>query len=69
MLRTFAKRSLLLGESFPKRCSVVAHASMNVCAMTLKQASTVGVLLISKMKSGFLIKLTQNRKGKLKKIE
>lgn len=64
-LLTFAKSSLLLGESFPRRCSVVEHESMNVCAMTLKHASTVTVLLMSKIKSGFLMKFTQNRNGKL----
>ncbi len=40
---------------------------MNVCAMTERQESTDGVLLMSKMKSGFLMKLTQNLSGKLKK--
>lgn len=57
---TFANNSLLDGESFPSRCSAVEQASMNVCAITLKHASTVGVLLMSNMKSGFLMKFTQN---------
>lgn len=63
---TLANKSLLDGESLPSRCSVVEHASMKVCAITLRQASAVAVLLISKMKSGFLIKFTQNLSGRLK---
>lgn len=66
-LHTFAKSNLLLGESLPKRCSVVEHESMNVCAITLRHASTVTVLLISNMKSGFFMKFTQKRNGKLQK--
>lgn len=66
---TLAKSSLLLGESLPNRCSVVEHESMNVWAITLKHASTVVVLLMSNMKSGFLMKFTQNRNGKLETQE
>ena len=62
---SFANRSLLDGESFPSLCSEVEQASMKVWAMTDKQESTVGLLLISRMKSGFLMKLTQKRNGKL----
>lgn len=63
---TLANSNLLLGESLPRRCSVVEQASINVCAITLRQASTVDVLFMSKMKSGFFMKFTQNRRGRLK---
>lgn len=57
---TLANNSLFDGESLPKRCSAVEQASMKVWAITLKHASTVGVLLMSNIKSGFFMKFTQN---------
>ena len=35
------------------------------CAMIVRQASTVADLLMSNTKSGFLIRLTQNLRGRL----
>lgn len=64
-LSTLANNNLLEGESFPSLCSVVEQASIKVCAITDKHESTVVVLLMSKIKSGFFIKFTQNRKGRL----
>ena len=61
---SLANNSLLDGESFPSLCSELEQASINVCAITPNDASTVIVLLISNIKSGFLIKFTQNLKGK-----
>jgi len=40
---------------------------MKVCATTERQESTILDLWISNTKFGFLIRLTQNRRGKLKK--
>lgn len=65
ILRTLANSNLLEGESFPNLCSVVEHESMKVWAMTDRHESRVAVLFISNIKSGFLIKLTQNLSGRL----
>lgn len=63
---SLANSSLLDGESLPSLWSFIEHESINVWAITDKHESTVGVLLISNMKSGFLIKFTQNLNGKLR---
>lgn len=47
----------------PRRCPDVEQLSMKVCATTLRHESTVFDLCMSKMKFGFLIKLTQKRNG------
>lgn len=62
---SFAKRSLFEGESLPSLWSEVEHESINVWAITDKQESTVAVLSISNMKSGFFMKFTQNLNGRL----
>ena len=62
---SLANKSLFDGESLVRRCSEDEQASINVWAITDNEASTVGVLLTSKTKSGFLMKFTQNLRGKL----
>lgn len=62
---SFAKRSLFEGESLPSLWSEVEHESINVWAITDKHESTVVVLSISNMKSGFFMKFTQNLNGRL----
>lgn len=62
---SFANNNLFEGESFPSLWSEVEQESIKVCAITDKQESTVGVLSISNMKSGFFIKFTQNLNGRL----
>ena len=53
------------GVSLVYFISAVEVASMYACAITVRQESTVADLLISNTKSGFFIKLTQKRRGKL----
>lgn len=62
---SFAKSNLFEGESLPSLWSEVEHESINVWAITDKHESTVGVLSMSNMKSGFLMKFTQNLNGRL----
>ena len=61
---SLANKSLFEGESFPRRCSVVEQASIRVWAMTDRQESMAAGFWMSSKKSGFCIKLTQNRNGK-----
>jgi hypothetical protein len=52
--------------TLPSRCSAVEQLSINVWAITDRQESTMFDLWISKINSGFLMMLTQNRSGRLK---
>src|SRR5690625_4129216 len=61
---SLANSSLLEGESLPSRWSDDEHESIRVCAITDRFESTVGVLWMSTMKLGFLMKFTQKRSGR-----
>lgn len=50
-------------------CSVLVQASMKVCAMTDKEASTTSWTWTSKMKWGFFSMFTQNLRGRLQSKE
>ena len=55
---------MCITHTLPSRGSDEEHESISVCAITDRFESIVAVLLMSTMKLGFLIKLTQNRSGK-----
>jgi hypothetical protein len=61
------KGNTLHSDILPSLWSDVEQESMNVCATTERQESTILDLWISNTKFGFFIKLTQNRRGKLEK--
>lgn len=68
LLRHYLKeKHTLQSKTLPSLWSDVEQESMKVCATTERQESTILDLWISNTKFGFLIRLTQNRRGRLEK--